>query len=92
MRIRFSKRALEDLDEIYSYIAQDSETYAGRTVAKLVAIAEGLLEFPHSGRLVQDADIPNTRERIHSNYRIAYIVDGEVIVIMTIHHSARQAR
>ncbi len=89
MKVRFSIRAQSDLDDIFAYIAQDSETFAHRTVAQLIQVAEDLARFPRIGRRIVDSEDPNTRERFHMRYRIAYVIEGDEIEILTIHHSAK---
>ena len=52
--VRFLTEALEDLEEIVLYIAQDNPQSALRMHDKIVEEAEGLSIFPKRGRLVPD--------------------------------------
>ncbi len=89
MTVRFSIRAQSDLDDIFAYIAQDSETFAHRTVAQLIEVTEYLARFPGIGRQIPDSVDPNMRERFHKRYRVAYNIEGDLIEILTIHHTAK---
>jgi plasmid stabilization system protein ParE len=46
--------AVDDLEEIAAYIAQDSPRYAGIVSEKLLAAARELGEFPNMGSIVPE--------------------------------------
>ncbi len=80
--------ALEDLQTIYDYIAQDSPTYASRYVDKLVDRFDILIDHPKSGKIV-----PNLKTSRYANLSKVAIVSSinspNEIAIIRIHHSAR---
>jgi plasmid stabilization system protein ParE len=88
-QIRWSPRAANNLEEICSYIARDSERYAAIFAKKVNAIVKNLVEFPKSGRIVPEYNDHNLREKIYENYRIVYRLKGEYIEIVAICHGAR---
>ncbi len=51
MRLRFERGALNDLDEIFRYIAADNPVAAGRLVARIESVAAQIAEMPHIGEL-----------------------------------------
>jgi toxin ParE1/3/4 len=56
VRVRYTRRALRDLDGIHSYIAKDNPAAAARVVARIRSAADTLEQFPclgHAG-LVPD--------------------------------------
>ncbi len=77
------------MEEIYRYIAQDSEKYAVAFAKKICAIVESLLRFPRSGRMVPEYGEENLREKIYQNYRIVYRFKEDVIEIVAICHGSR---
>ncbi|TGN00039.1 type II toxin-antitoxin system RelE/ParE family toxin [Leptospira dzoumogneensis] len=88
--IIWSYRAKSDLQDIYDYIAKDSEVYALNVVNKIIDVVENIPTFPLMGRVVPEFNIENLRERFSGNYRIVYRVgNSQNIEIVTIHHSAR---
>jgi len=88
--IKWTKRALQDLEEIAEYIANDSPFCAEVTVQKLFAKPSVLKKFPQIGRVVPEFEIENVRELISGNYRIIYrIVSERRIDILSVFHSAR---
>jgi toxin ParE1/3/4 len=88
--IIWTEFALEDLQSVYDYIAEDSRFYAGRFVDKLVDRVEILIDHPKSGRIVPEFENELIRELIEGNYRLIYKLETFTdIVILRIHHSAR---
>ena len=47
----WTDQAQADLAAVHSFISQDSPHYASVVVAKLIAAAERLRDFPESGRV-----------------------------------------
>lgn len=50
MRIRWTHKAEQQLDEIENYIAQDNPAAATRVVIDIIESARQLVQFPNSGR------------------------------------------
>ena len=88
MKVRFSEQARSDLKEVFDYIANDSRRHAQETRANLIVRAEELAQFPFSGRINEKFNDPNLREVISENYRLAYHIEGQIIVILTVQHTA----
>ncbi len=85
----WTRRAIEDVQSIRQFIAQDSPHYAELVRQQLIAAVERLSTFPQSGRVVPEANNPAIREVIQGSYRIVYrLIHGE-IHILTVHHAAR---
>lgn len=51
-KIRWANIALQDLNDIYEYISQDSEKYAERLIDKLMGRVDILIKNPLIGRSV----------------------------------------
>jgi toxin ParE1/3/4 len=90
VEITWTPFALEDLQSIYDYIAQDSPTYAIRFIDKLVDRVDVLIDNTNIGRIVPEFENELIRELIEGNYRIIYKINSITeIAIIRIHHSAR---
>jgi addiction module RelE/StbE family toxin len=90
VQINWTHLAIEDLMNIYDYIAHDSRRYAKIQIIKLKSRTQILKSNPLSGKLVPELDNHHIRELIEGNYRIIYkILDDTRIDILTVHHSAR---
>jgi addiction module RelE/StbE family toxin len=90
VRVSWTYNALENLDDIGSYIEKDSMKYAKIVVKSLFTSTNLLKRHPRLGRMVPEFDNPNIRELIKGSYRIIYrIVDEKHIDVVTVYHSAR---
>lgn len=93
VRLIWTDQAINDLDDIGDYIAENSLTYAKLTVQKLYEKTSVLHDFPHIGRIVPEKNDENLRELIEGSYRIIYeIVSNDLIHILTVYHSARDLK
>lgn len=71
--MHWTETAEAHLDAIYAYIAQDSETYALRTVDQITKRSHQVGAFPMSGRRVPEYDIDQIREVLSGPFRIIYL-------------------
>lgn len=85
MNIRFSPEALNDLDEIYNYIANNLKdpTAAENTVSKLLDKSELLADEPEMGKMLffDDDLFSGYRYIISDNYLAFYRIGGENVYI-----------
>lgn len=88
MRLRWTPRALRDLDEIGAYIAAEDVLAAERVVSRLVEAAERLITLPKGGRPGRVAD---TRELVVRGlpYIMVHIIEDGEISILAVMHTAR---
>jgi addiction module RelE/StbE family toxin len=89
MRVVFDDEALDDLRQIFEWIARDNPRAADALIARIFDKAERLAapELSHMGR---PGLVDGTRELVEGPYIIVYRVfeDGR-IVIVTVAHGAR---
>ncbi len=88
-KIRWSPRAISNLEGIYNHIAKDSAKYAAIFVRRIITIVRSIPEYPRAGRKVPEYDDDDLREKIFSNYRIVYRLKGDFVEIVSICHSAK---
>ena len=88
-RVVWSRRASQDLAAIADYIANDSPTYAGAVVKKVVGQTRILSKFPRSGRKVPEFDSEDIRELLVYSYRVIYRIEDDEIVIAAVIHGKR---
>ena len=89
MKILWTEPAIEDLRNIYGYIARDSEVYASSYVQRIILAVDGLSDFPRLGRMVPEASQETIRELLYHNYRIIYRINKELVEILTVIHGRR---
>jgi addiction module RelE/StbE family toxin len=90
MRLRFTRRAVQDLAEIADYIRARNPAAAQRVRAAILESLQNVIAFPQMGRRQTVEGVRKLVTRKYS-YLVYYIVDeraGEV-VILTIRHHAR---
>jgi plasmid stabilization system protein ParE len=80
--------ALNDLDLIGEYIAQQSPAYAPTYVARVMEAVERLADLPLSGRVIPELGDETLREVIFQNYRIVYEVAPDQVTILGVVHAA----
>ncbi len=88
-QVKWTRRALRDLNEIGEFIARDSPRIAELYVNKLFERPNILERMPKAGRIVPEKNDRALRELILGNYRIVYRIKSRWIEILTVHHSAR---
>jgi toxin ParE1/3/4 len=87
VELRWTRKALENLDQIAAYIGQDNPTRASSFVGEIKEKTEMLLTFPALGR---PGRVPGTRELVvHENYVLPYRVKGDTVQIIRVQHVAR---
>ena len=88
-QIRWAPQAADDLEDIYHFISRDSVYYAALFAGRIMRIVENIPAFPMSGRVVPEYEDENIREKIYSNYRIVYRLNGGYVEIAAICHCAK---
>jgi len=88
--IIWSARAIQDINEIATYISKDSPRYAQEQVKSFFEKAEILTQHPLIGRMVPELKVKTIRQLLCGYYRIIYeIINEDQVAIITIHHAAR---
>ena len=85
----WSPRALDDVDAIAAYIAEDSEAYSASVVRSILDKAKRLSEFPYVGRVVPEFGDEVIREVFAYSYRVIYEVKTNEITIAAVIHGKR---
>ncbi|MDB5786055.1 type II toxin-antitoxin system RelE/ParE family toxin [Caballeronia mineralivorans] len=87
MRVVWTPEAEQDRDDVWDYIATDNVAAAARMDALFGDVVTQLADFPLMGRA---GKIAGTRELIpHESYRLVYEVEGEIIWVLALVHTAR---
>jgi|AntRauTorcE11898_2_1112593.scaffolds.fasta_scaffold11177_2 addiction module RelE/StbE family toxin len=86
MKIIWTAKAERQLDQIFAYIASDSELYAYRLVNQIINRAESLSEFPAKGQQVPEYQRKDIRQVIVKPYRVVYLLQDQAVEILSIIH------
>ena len=90
MKVHWTETAEGHLDALYAYIAQDSKTYALRTVDRITRKSQQIGMFPLSGRRVPEYDMDKIREVFIGPYRIIYHIKSDQIDVIAVIHGAME--
>ena len=88
MKVHWTETAEAHLDAIYDYIAQNSTTYALRTVDRITSRSKQIGAFPLSGRKVPEYDVDQIREVFSGPYRIIYYIKTDQVDVIAVIHGA----
>ena len=88
MKLRFTKRAVRQMEEIIGAIAQESPQGARRVRERMQGITTLLVERPHIG---QQTDVAGIRRMLVSPYPylIFYRVTEDAVIVQRVRHAAR---
>ena len=90
VRITWTEIAIEDLKDIFDFIAEDSIRYASLTSNKIYHRAQGIATNPYIGRIVPEINEKSLREVLVGEYRIIYrILSDEHVDVLRVFHSSR---
>lgn len=89
MKIKWLQKALFDLDEVESYIAEDNPSAAIDTVLKIINMVGLLSEQPGIGRAGR---VPGTKELIITKtpFIVPYRVVNDEVQILRVYHKSRK--
>ena len=89
MRVRYTPRALTDLQLIQSYIARHNPSSAARVFGVVESRVDGLRNFPEAGYRSDEPDI-RILLAIPYPYRIYYRIAGDEVESLHIRHTSRR--
>jgi addiction module RelE/StbE family toxin len=93
VRIVWTELSIQDLREVFDYIATDSNRYATITVDKIYQRVQSIASSPYIGRVVPEIDEKRIREIMVGTYRVIYKIKNDSQVdILRVYHSARLLR
>ena len=92
MRVRWTKPALEDLDDIENYIALDDVGRAADFVDKLIDLGESLEFNWERGTQAKWTSDLSIRELYYQNYTLIYEVLENEIQIHEVHNTEKMIR
>ena len=87
-KVVWSKKAIEDLKDIYEYISKDSPKYGEMQILKIQETVKKLEKFPKIGKILIEFPKSYYKEIISGQYRIIYKIDNNentVYILAVIH-------
>ncbi|MFL6728532.1 MAG: type II toxin-antitoxin system RelE/ParE family toxin [Sphingomicrobium sp.] len=88
MNLVWRASALDDLDQVISYIAERDRAAAERLLDAIDAAAERLADHPF---MYRPGRVPGTREAVvHPNYILIYHVTADAVEIVSLVHARQE--
>lgn len=88
-KVKWTRPALEDMEQIADYIAADSKFYAAAFVRDIREAARSLRQVARRGRVVPELSDPTIRELLIGNYRLLYQLRRAEVLVIALIHGAR---
>jgi len=88
--LRWTLEALEWLEDIHLYIAQDNPVAANKVIDGIVGKTELLTSFPEIGTRLRIVPEGEVRMVLYGHYRIAYLHrrEAQVVEVIGVFHGA----
>jgi len=90
VKVHWTDTARDHLRAIHAYIATNSPQYAAYVVDRLTRRSQQIAEFPLSGRVVPEFEVPQIRQVLEGSYRIIYYIKPDQIDVLAVIHAAQQ--
>jgi addiction module RelE/StbE family toxin len=89
MRLRYTSRALAEIEQLQDYIAERNPAAALATAERIRKKLSGLTAHPSMGR---SGRVAGTRELVIAGtpYLVAYRVEAKAVVILAVIHGAQR--
>jgi plasmid stabilization system protein ParE len=87
MEIKWSSKALADLDRLFAFLAPVNRRAAARTVQSLVAAPARLLEHPRLGERLEEFEPREVRRILVGKYDMRYELRGSLIYVLRVWHT-----
>lgn len=87
MKILYTHRAVNDLERLHDFIAQENPKIASEVSKQILQAIKRLTDFPLFGRKIENSSIDSIRELVTGKYMVRYIILNEEIHILRVWHS-----
>lgn len=88
----YSDESLADLEDIWDFLAGESEQAASRVVNALISFCQRLSQFPYSHQTLPGLPKPDVRRAVLRHWVILYEVHQTHIAVLRIVHGGRDLR
>ena len=84
--LRWTERAITDLEGIAEFVSRTSAVYAEGVVLRIDQRLQLLREYPQLGKLAPEGDDLRVREVVVDSYRVFYRPQDTCVEVLTILH------
>jgi toxin ParE1/3/4 len=90
MKIRFTRNATAEIDEIFSYIARENPRAATTVIREVDRTIARLARYPKLGHLKYTPNVRMLPVARFRRYLVFYTIEATELVILSVRHSARR--
>ncbi|WP_037076358.1 type II toxin-antitoxin system RelE/ParE family toxin [Neorhizobium vignae] len=87
MDLKWSSKAVADLDRLHDFLAAVNAPAAARTVQNLAATPKKLIHHPRLGERLDEFAPREIRRLLIGDYELRYEIQGETIFLLRIWHT-----
>ena len=87
MKIYWSPLALDRLDEVIDFVAENSPVEAEKLAEEIFDAGDNLTKFPQMGRIVPELQSDKFREIIIKNHRVVYRPEKKKVFVLTVRYT-----
>lgn len=89
MKVRYTRTALDELNEIFAYLADRNIAAASLIVTRVETLVGFLADFPYMAQETEMTGVRRLPLGVYP-YNIFYVAEDDEIVILHIRHGARR--
>ncbi|OHV24018.1 MULTISPECIES: type II toxin-antitoxin system RelE/ParE family toxin [Rhizobium] len=87
MELKWTSKAVSDIDRLYAFLAPVNRQAAARTVQALTAAPLRLLEQPRLGERLEEFDPREVRRILVGQYELRYEIRQSAIYVLRLWHT-----
>jgi plasmid stabilization system protein ParE len=87
MRLKWTSKALCDLERLYEFLAPVDRRAAARTVQSLTAAPTRLLDHPRLGEKLEEFEPREVRRLLVGHYEMRYEISESTIYVLRLWHT-----
>jgi addiction module RelE/StbE family toxin len=88
--ITWTKEAIQNLQEIFEYISQDSSYYGERTIQLIYKVVDRLKDYPEIGMVIELRSRYTLRRILIKSFRVVYCIHSNKVFIVAVFKQSRQ--
>jgi plasmid stabilization system protein ParE len=86
MELRWTAKAVSDLERLYEFLAPLNEPAAARAIQALGAAPLSLLANPRIGRKLEEFEPRDVRRILVGAYELRYEIEGSILYVLRVWH------
>lgn len=87
MELKWTTKAVSDLDRLYDFLALVNRRSAARTIQSLTAAPKRLLEQPRLGERLEEFEPREVRRILIGHYEMRYEIQHSTIYVLRLWHT-----